>query len=292
MGKTELAAEFALRNKENFDAIFWVHADEPAKLDQCFVDISIELGLETAEEATNQIISRSLVKGWLANPIKSSTTIAEDISSTASSGNDALWLLIFENADDPKLLGDYWPEGRGSVQITSRDPLAKRLFPSNSSGLDLESLNPVDGSALLLKLTESNGSSEENADQMAQQISTSLAGLPLAISQMAGIIRRQELSLSEFQSIYEEDKHRVALYRTKYNTSTKAYKCSIATVWGFEKLSTEAKTLLKIMLLLDPDVIQESILFNAAALMFPCFPRRHSRGPSLMKRVLNYRNHH
>ncbi|KAJ6028426.1 tetratricopeptide repeat domain-containing protein [Penicillium herquei] len=86
---------------------------------------------------------------------------------------------------------------------------------------------------------------------------------------MAGIIRRQELSLSEFQSIYEEDKHRVALYCTKYNTSTKAYKHSIATVWAFEKLSAEAKILLKIMLLLDPDVIQESILFDAAALMFP-----------------------
>ncbi|KAJ5920926.1 hypothetical protein N7466_009252 [Penicillium verhagenii] len=268
MGKTELAAEFALRNTENFDAIFWVRADEPAKMDQCFVDISVKLGLETADEATNQIISRSLVKGWLANPVKVNTTIAEDISSTASGGNDASWLLIFDNADDPKILGDYWPEGPGSVLITSRDPLAKRLFSSNSSGLDLAPLSDIDGAALLLKLTESDESAEEDAENLARDISSELAGLPLAIAQMAGIIRRQDLSLSEFQSIYEEDKHRIDLYHTKYNTSTKAYQHSIATVWAFEKLSMEAKGLLKVMSLLDPDVIQESIVFDAAVLMF------------------------
>ncbi|KAK4251422.1 hypothetical protein C7999DRAFT_37745 [Corynascus novoguineensis] len=268
MGKTELAAEFALRNTDKFDAIFWIRADEPAKLDQCFVDMSVKLGLERAEEATNQIISRSLVKGWLANPVKGSATIAEDISSIASDGNEASWLLIFDNADDPKLLGDYWPEGPGSVLITSRDPLAKRLFSTSSSGIDLEPLSDADGGALLLKLTEPNGNSEEDAEEIAQNISRSLAGLPLAIAQMAGIICRQDLSLSEFQSIYEEDDDRMALYGTTYKTSTKGYEHSIATVWAFEKLSLEAKGLLKLMLFLDPDVIQESILFDAAALMF------------------------
>ncbi len=268
MGKTELATEFALRHRDKFDAIFWVRADEPAKLDQCFVDISIKLGLETAEEANNQIVSRSLVRGWLANPVKGNATITEDISSIASSGMDASWLLIFDNADDPKLLGDYWPEGPGSVLITSRDPLAKRLFSSQSSGMDLEPLSDIEGGALLLKLTESDGSAEDDAEDIARNISRSLAGLPLAIAQMAGIIRRQDLSLSEFQSIYEEEDHRTALYGTKYNTSTKAYRHNIATVWAFEKLSVEAKGLLKIMLFMDPDVIQESILFDAAVAMF------------------------
>jgi len=107
MGKTELAYEFAMRNKDNFDAIFWVRANEPAKLDQCFVDMSVKLGLETAQDATNQIISRSLVKGWLANPIKGdpAAAVAADISLIASGVNDASWLLIFDNADGPKLLG-------------------------------------------------------------------------------------------------------------------------------------------------------------------------------------------
>lgn len=272
MGKTELASEFALRNKDtgNFDAIFWVRADEPAKLDQCFVDISVKLGLEKAEDASNQIISRSLVKGWLANPIKGgNTAVTEDISSTASGDIYASWLLIFDNADDPKLLGDYWPEGPGSVLITSRDPLAKRLYSSNSSGLNLEPLSDVDGGALLLKLSGLDESSEEDdAEKIAQEISQSLAGLPLAIAQMAGIIRRQELSLAEFRSIYEEDKHRIALYGTKYDTSARGYKHSVATVWAFEKLSPEAKGLMKLMLFMDPDAMPDSLLFDAAVQLF------------------------
>ena len=132
----------------------------------------------------------------------------------------------------PSCLGDYWPEGPGSILITSRDPLAKRLYSSNTSGLDLEPLNDVDGGALLLKLSGFDASSEEDAEKIAQEISRSLAGLPLAIAQMAGIIRRQDLSLSEFQSIYEEDEHRMALYGTKYDTSARAYKHSVATVWS------------------------------------------------------------
>jgi len=70
------------------------------------------------------------------------------------------------------------------------------------------------------------------------------------------------------QSIYEEDEHRMALYGTKYDTSARAYKHSVATVWAFDKLSPEAKGLMKLMLFMDPNAIQESILFDGAAQMF------------------------
>ena len=42
MGKTEIANEFTLRNKEAFDAVFWMRADETAKLGQysCLLRLS------------------------------------------------------------------------------------------------------------------------------------------------------------------------------------------------------------------------------------------------------------
>lgn len=268
MGKTEIAIQFALQNEDAFDAIFWVRADEPAKLDECFMNISVKLGLETAAEATNQVVSRSLVKGWLANPSKGEPTYIDEVGSTASGDNAASWLLIFDNADDPKLLGDYWCEGSGSVLITSRDPLAKRLFSSRTSGLDLMPLSDAEGGSMLLKLLESDATIEEDAEVIANKISRSLGGLPLAISQMAGIIRRQDLSFSEFLSIYESREERAALYGTKYETSLRGYRYSIATVWSFEKLSPEATGLLQIMFFLDPDNVSEQVLFDVAALMF------------------------
>lgn len=36
IGKTEVAREFARRHRESFDAVFWVVADEIAKLDHYF----------------------------------------------------------------------------------------------------------------------------------------------------------------------------------------------------------------------------------------------------------------
>ncbi|KAI0454274.1 hypothetical protein F5B21DRAFT_524948 [Xylaria acuta] len=265
VGKTEVAMEFALRFKNSFDAIFWIHSDETAKLDECFQNISVRLGLETADEAHSQVVSRSIVKGWLANPTKTDIDTDVDINPITSPDKDASWLIIFDNADDPKLLGDYWPDGSGSVLITSRDPLAKRLFSTRSSGMDLEPLSDEDGGALLLRLTESDESPVEDAESIARNISQDLAGLPLAITQMAGYIRRHDLSLDEFLSLYQEKEERTALYGARFDTGANAYQHSIATVWAFEKLSEAAKVILQAASFLDPDIIQESTLFDAAA---------------------------
>ncbi|KAI8951757.1 tetratricopeptide repeat domain-containing protein [Xylaria longipes] len=263
VGKTEIAMEFALRFKDSFDAIFWVHADETAKMDKCFQDISVKLDLEAADEAHSQIVSRSLLKGWLASPTKNDIDTDVDINPVTSTDKDLTWLMIFDNADDPKLLGDYWPDGSGSVLITSRDPLAKRLFSIQSSGIDLKPLSDSEGGSLLMRLTDSDESPEDDAESTARQISQDLGGLPLAITQMAGYIRRNDLSLSEFLSLYQEAEERTALFGSRFDTGTGVYHHSIATVWALEKLSKEAKVLLQTASLLDPDIIQESILLDA-----------------------------
>ena len=67
---------------------------------------------------------------------------------------EADWLIIFDNANDPYLLTDYWPKGSGSVLVTSRDPIAKSLFCTQCSGLDLTPLSDGDGAYLLETLTE------------------------------------------------------------------------------------------------------------------------------------------
>lgn len=262
VGKTEIALEFALRNKECFDAVFWVHADSLAKLDDSFQEISLKLGLEDSSECKSHAVTRSLVKSWLSNLQKKAPIDVHDNSSTASSLNKAKWLIIFDNADDPQILADYWPQGTGSILITSRDPIAKSLFAVRSSGIDMESLNDEDGGALLMKLTALDEISEDNAQEFAQQISHQLGGLPLAISQMAGIIKRQDLGLGEFLTLYQDSQEHEGLHGTKFDLSNNTYSYSIATVWAFENLSDTSQVLLKIMSFMDPDSIQEDILFQ------------------------------
>ena len=185
IGKTEIAREFARRHKASFDAVFWAVADEIAKLDHHYQQISLALGLENSSECKSQVVSREVVKGWLSNPRKHLSG-SDEFGQPDRARSEATWLLIFDNADDPMILADYWPQGSGSILVTSRDPLAKSIFTRKPSGLDLGPLTQQDGRSLFNHLTTNFSESE---DDTARQISDALGGLPLAISQMAGIIR-------------------------------------------------------------------------------------------------------
>ncbi|GKZ81000.1 hypothetical protein AnigIFM56816_005510 [Aspergillus niger] len=181
IGKTEIAREFSRRHKASFDAVFWVVADEVARLDHHYQQIFLALGLEDPSEDKSQVISREIVKGWLSNPRKHLSG-SDEFVQTGQARSEASWLLIFDNADDPMILADYWPQGSGSILVTSRDPLAKGIFTRRPSGLDLGPLSPQDSLSLFSQLTTTYGGPE---DDTARRISEALGGIPLAISQMA-----------------------------------------------------------------------------------------------------------
>jgi hypothetical protein len=81
---------------------------------------------------------------------------------------------------------------------------------------------------------------------------------------MAGIIRRQDLTLSEFLELYRDHEEHASLYETKFDTNLITYRHSISTVWAFEKLRPQARKLLELISFLDPDVIKEDLLMEAS----------------------------
>ncbi|KAL7897244.1 P-loop containing nucleoside triphosphate hydrolase protein [Trichoderma sp. SZMC 28014] len=265
IGKTEVAREFAWRHRDSFDAVFWVVADEIAKLDHHFQQISLALGLETSFECKSQVVSREVVKGWLSNPRKD-LSAPDEFVQPGQTGPEATWLLIFDNADDPMILADYWPQGSGSILITSRDPLAKSMFTRRPLGLNLAPLSEKDSLNLFNHLTSVSNDAEGD---MARKITHVLGGVPLAISQMAGIIRRQDLTLSEFLELYADREEHASLYETKFDTNLITYRHSLSTVWAFEKLKPPARQLLELVSFLDPDVIGEDLLMAASMELFP-----------------------
>ena len=260
LGKTEIALEFVLRNRAQFDAVFWVRADPVAKLNEGFSIIASKLGLENPSESRSHVVSRELLKGWLSKPWKANPKTNDAFDSAAPNFVEATWLVVFDNADDPYILTDYWPSGAGSILITSRDPLAKSLFSTQLSGLDLEPFSDDEGGALLTKLTRAAG---DEGDMAAKHINKRLGGLPLAISQMASVIQRQDLSLAEFLEIYEDQSEHAQLHGMNFDLSTKNYPHTMSTVWAFERLSPSAKSLLNLIAFLDPDSIQEQLLSDA-----------------------------
>lgn len=260
IGKTEIAREFSRRHRVSFDAVFWVVADEIAKLDHHYQQISLALGLEDPSECKSQVVSREIVKGWLSNPRKNLSG-SDEFVQPGQASSEPTWLLIFDNADDPIILADYWPHGSGSILVTSRDPLAKSMFTRRPSGLDLGPLSKQDSLSLFNHLATI---SNELEDDTARQISDALGGVPLAISQMAGIIRRQDLTLLEFFELYTDHEEHASLYKTKFDTNLVTYRHSLSTVWAFEKLKPQARQLLELISFLDPDVIGEDLLMEAS----------------------------
>lgn len=252
MGKTQIAAAFVHSRNDRFDAIFWIHAASSFKLRDEFAQVAISLGLvqENSTDARDQVITRDLVKAWLANP-----------PPVPNKGNlvppsPASWLIVFDNVDDTQVLEGFLPLGSpGCVLFTSRDPTAKHSTFLATTGVDLQSFNERDASQLLNSLTKKSGDSSEAHKR--------IRGLPLAITQMAKVIVRLDLTYAEFVESYDEEvKSRSSdLLQADFPSLVQSshYKETIWSVWAFESLK-HSRSLLDILSVLDPDGIQESIL--------------------------------
>jgi hypothetical protein len=251
MGKTQVAAQFVATHRNEFDAIFWVHADHISKLSQDFKTIATTLGLisEDSVDANDLVFMREIVKRWLVRPLKD---LADDYRDDPEK---ATWLLVFDGVEDPDILNEFWPyDGPGSVLITSRSPF------SWTSSLPLRPFTSDEATGFLLKLTGIEASAE--ARKAVIEVSQRLGGLPLALTQMAGIILHKQLSFDGFLDSYNERRSQQELLQLSAGeliTKPAGYEHTVASVWAFENLS-HGQGLLNVVSMLDPDGIPESLL--------------------------------
>ena len=201
LGKSEIATEWAHARRNEFDAVFWIHAGDNERLASDFAQIAVSLRLVDREQSGDQVVLRSLVLQFLA-------TSAEKQHRGSNQDLPVLtpkWLLIFDNAESLSDLRDYWPvSGNGSVLITSRDPLARtQTYFHSPNGIDLEPFSAEESASWLRKLTRHNTIEDV---ELSELIVEKLSNLPLAIRRVAGVILRQDLSLREFLS-FSTKKH-------------------------------------------------------------------------------------
>lgn len=252
MGKTQLAAEYAHTRKDRFTAVFWVQAASAQKLQDEFGRLAIALGLveEDSSDARDHAITRDLVKGWLANPARSSDDVPLEQKVT--------WLLIFDNLDDPEVLQEFWPlDGPGCILFTSRDPLVKSSVYLASDGIDLESFSMEESSSFLDKLTGNKNRGDSSG------VYARLRGLPLAITQMASIIIRRDLTYGEFVDSYDEVGQHKELFQERHgdkrHQQSSDQEKTIWSVWALDDLK-KSRPLLDVLSFLDPDGILERTL--------------------------------
>lgn len=249
VGKTEIAMQFVFTQRDKFDAVFWICADDETKLEADFCRIATELGLQSKNDQPNPTIMKNLVKEWLSRPRR-----ILNGSEELAGPREPSWLIVFDNADNPSLLDGYLDTyGRGSILVTSRNPTVKDLRGVKS--IALEPFTEEDASEFLDCLTNKAGGRED-----ASRIANHLGGLPLAIAQMAGIIRNQFLTYSELLESFDDLNEQAELYGTWEGMVNKTARGDISSIWMINQLSPDARRLLEIISLLFPDQISDDLL--------------------------------
>ncbi|KAJ7318428.1 hypothetical protein DFH08DRAFT_673355, partial [Mycena albidolilacea] len=115
------------------------------------------------------------------------------------------WLLLFDNADDPKLnLNDFLPLcNHGNIVMTSRNPELRVYAGSSSVVSDMETTDAV--TLLLTSAKEENISTNQ---EIAAEIVKALCYLPLAIIQAGAFIAKSG-ALSRYLELYRQNQEQL-----------------------------------------------------------------------------------
>jgi hypothetical protein len=245
IGKTQLAQEFCLRYKQNYDVILWIHADQENKLQSDFIKIAVALGFvgEDTPEAKDYVYCRQKVKAWLINPVKSYELSPGEDSELAT------WLIVFDHIRDPDLLYEYWPFAKsGSILITSRKamPWSETHYPFHR----VQPWDSIDSASFLCKRLKA-----ENI-KLADQAHHS----PTQLTFLVSIISKGQYSVQEFIEASNVDSGEQAVVKLHLDDA-KENQTDFAE-WALESLSTQASALLDVLSMLDSDEIMERTLMS------------------------------
>jgi hypothetical protein len=195
LGKTQVAIKWMVSRIHHFDAVFWLGTDQKSIFAQSLARLAVDLGLE--EQSGNLTQSCNPVLDWPSNPARSLDSPTGDEPELQGK---AKWLIILDNAHDPKVLDDFaLDKGCGSILITSRDPQAKKYFRSSPNGCDLQPLSVGEGAKLMERLTKDQEPFSQN--DSLNQVSELLGGLQLEVGLIALVIPPTYPCLRGFNAI-------------------------------------------------------------------------------------------
>jgi tetratricopeptide (TPR) repeat protein len=227
VGKTQLVLEHAHRHAGDYEVVWWVTADPPATISGQLVALARRLGFPEQVEQADTVVA-------LFDELRQHNR----------------WLLIFDNAEEPRDLRPYWPPGgAGHVLITSRNPNWAGLAPTVPIGV-------LARAEAIVFLKRRAGLEEQTANALAE----ALGDLPLALEQAAAYLEETGSSPSDYLSLLRERAPDLfALGRPASSEQT------IATTWAvsLDRIRTTnpvAEDLLALCAFLGPDDLPRNLL--------------------------------
>lgn len=256
VGKTHIALEIVYRVREKRPrwSIFWIPSTTTEAIEQAFMNISEQLGLQNVTPATAK-------------------TRVRDILSSETAGS---WLLVIDNADDMSM----WISTDGS------SPALKDLLPQSPCGFTIfttrdHQLAGKMASANIVSIPQMDNSTARDLlhsslvqkDQLHDEVSVAklidrLCGLPLAITQAASYVNENLMSIEKYLLMLDaQENDMIELLSQDFEDGWryKETQNPIAVTWlisfrQIRRLNPLAADYLSFMSCLDPKNISQALL--------------------------------
>ena len=235
VGKTQLVLEYAYRQQQKFDVVWWTRAEEALSLKADLAALASALG--HGEDKPDLESRAAIARRWLERHDR--------------------WLLVLDNADDLKAVEPILPQGGGgTVLITSRGG----DWGSLAHVLDVDVLSAEEATQFLRRRTK------RDEPLAAGELADELGCLPLALEQAAAVVvQSPALSLGAYLRLHQERFPELC-----HRGGPHDYAKTVATTWdvafeGAAMASAAAADLLRLMAFLHPDDIPLSLVNRSEA---------------------------
>ncbi|MBL8658811.1 MAG: tetratricopeptide repeat protein [Rhodospirillales bacterium] len=234
VGKTDLATEYAYHFKDDYDVGWWLRAEDPALLAVDCMALARALRLDE-KDAPEQAVVIAAVRRWLETHDR--------------------WLLIYDNAEEPKVVCEALPRVQGGhVLITSRNP----AWGGIATTVPLDRWHRAES---IRFLEERHQDSE---DPGADRVADALGDLPLALEQAAAYCEQTEITLTGYADLLGQG------YGSELWREPRDLERTVAAVWevSFGKVTAESPAgaaLLNLCAFFAPDNIPLDAIRTGAA---------------------------
>ena len=247
IGKTEIAVEFIHRYRDKYEIIWWIRAEHHDRVREALIKLGqrLELRQATTDSGRDQTI--------------------EAVLETLESGARPSWLLVYDNADQPRDLQRYLPRSLpgGHVIITSRlqnwpgyietDSIVVAPFTEEEAIDFLRRRVPA--LAAHQRLSE-----DEDARRSigAGRLAAALGHLPIATEHAAAYLAETGHSVDDYLTRFNENAHRLL------SEQPSGFPAPVSATWVMSTalLTPDAEHLFNLCAFFSPEPIAAELLMQ------------------------------